>query len=90
MCIHTVLFISTLPHIGYGYDPGKSSVVNSTEYQHVGILILTISAFCDALVPNMQQEMMKINNTSAEELMVNTNVVGLVCVTVYMLFTGHR
>ena len=95
-CMHKVIYsyreyiaalFLCLGAIGYGYDPGKSSVVTA-EYQYLGVLILTISAFCDALVPNIQQDMMKLNNTPAEELMVNTNVVGLVCATCYMIVTG--
>ena len=80
-------FFLCLGAVGYGYDPGKSSIVTG-EYQYLGVMILTISAFCDALVPNIQQDMMKLNNTPAEELMVNTNVVGLVCATLYMILTG--
>lgn len=71
--------------MGYAYNPGKSSAV--TTANTFGIIILTISAFCDALVPNIQQDMMS-KSISAEELMVNTNVVGLVCVSIYMLITG--
>ena len=80
-------FFLCLGAIGYGYDPGKSSIATG-EHQYFGIMILTISAFCDALVPNIQQEMMKLNNLPAEELMVNTNVVGLVCTICYMTITG--
>ena len=81
-------FFLCLGAIGYGYDPGKSSLVSSGEYNYIGIIILTVSAFCDALVPNIQQEMMKISNIPAEELMVNTNAVGLACVSIYMFITG--
>jgi len=80
-------FFLCLGAIGYGYDPGKSSIVDS-QYNYFGIFILSISAFSDALVPNIQQDMMKQQNIPAEGLMVNTNVVGLVVVTMYMAVTG--
>jgi adenosine 3'-phospho 5'-phosphosulfate transporter B3 len=96
-CMHNVAyswreylaaFFLCLGAVGYGYDPGKSSIVQNQDYSHLGILILTISAFCDALVPNIQQDMMKLHNISAETLMVNTNVVGFVCATIYMCISG--
>ena len=69
--------------VGYGYDPGKSNAINPNN-TYIGVSILIFSSFCDALVPNIQQDMMKLNNIPAEELMVNTNVVGLFCVSFYM------
>lgn len=96
-CMHNVsylwrdylaAFFLCLGAVGYGYDPGKSSVVQNGDYKHVGILILVVSAFCDALVPNLQQDMMKLHNISAETLMVNTNVIGFVCASLYLCISG--
>jgi adenosine 3'-phospho 5'-phosphosulfate transporter B3 len=81
-------FFFCLGAVGFSMQPGKSDIVQTDDYSHIGIIILTISSFCDALVPNIQQDMMKLQNISAEELMVNTNVVGLICATVYMGISG--
>ncbi len=41
---------------GYGFNPEKSSSGNDTSY--VGIILLTASIICDAIVPNFQQRLM--------------------------------
>mmetsp|Transcript_7680 Transcript_7680/g.11151 ORF Transcript_7680/g.11151 Transcript_7680/m.11151 type:complete len:348 (-) Transcript_7680:248-1291(-) len=76
---------------GHGNQQGKDAFP--------GIVLLTISIFCDALVPNLKQKLMEpiTDSTSnmprvgvsASQLMVNVNVVGFSILLVYMIFAGH-
>lgn len=85
-----------------GYSWGASSNDNgdvSTSF--MGILLLSTSILCDAIVPNFQQALMAGQNLpledsrestgrglTAAELMVNVNSVGFLGLFVYMLLSG--
>mmetsp|Transcript_13344 Transcript_13344/g.20709 ORF Transcript_13344/g.20709 Transcript_13344/m.20709 type:complete len:350 (-) Transcript_13344:71-1120(-) len=81
---------------GYSFGNGNQQGNDALP----GIILLTISVFCDALVPNLQQKLLEPttngNNTlsragglSASALMVNVNAVGFSGLLVYMIFVGH-
>ena len=85
---------------GYGFNPEKGSSENDTSYY--GIILLTISIICDAIVPNFQQRLMAIptdipmvngrdiscDGLSAQAVMVNTNAIGFGMLSTYMFFNG--
>ena len=86
---------------GYAYGSGSASGMQSNNWY--GVVLLTISIFCDAIVPNLQKMLMsphelphelphsksKAAGLSATELMVNTNAVGFASVLCYMFMTNQ-
>ena len=73
LCFGTSLFV---------YRPPESAAETSL----VGIALLVCAVSCDAFVPNIQQLIM--NHATAEEVMTNSNLVGLIGVSLYMLLHG--
>jgi solute carrier family 35 (adenosine 3'-phospho 5'-phosphosulfate transporter), member B3 len=91
---------------GYSYGSGNNNPSSSPTQQNsnaYGILLLTVSICCDAIVPNLQKMLLSSSSPqqsastkdkaesgglTATELMINTNAVGLAAVLVYMLVTG--
>ncbi len=47
---------------GYGFNPDKSS---NAETSYTGIILLSTSIICDAIVPNFQQRLMSGSNVSS-------------------------
>jgi adenosine 3'-phospho 5'-phosphosulfate transporter B3 len=76
LCLGTASFVYHPPS-----SPGAGA---GTSW--VGILLLLCSVLCDAFVPNVQKSIM--NYVGAEELMTNSNLLGLIGVFLYMLFHG--
>ena len=85
---------------GYSYGAENNSSGNTSKSSAYGILLLTVSIFCDAMVPNLQKVLLSPSsrsnnkqtgngNLSATELMINTNAVGLAAVLIYMIVTGE-
>lgn len=88
---------------GFSYA-AKSSSSSDDNQSMYGISLLIVAIVCDALVPNIQQQLMnpdtKINSVigngkntsktglSAAAVMLNVNVVGFVGVTFFMIFHG--
>lgn len=83
---------------GYAYGSGSEGGMQSNSWH--GVVLLTISIFCDAIVPNLQKILMspheelphsksKADGLSATELMVNTNAVGFASVLCYMFITNQ-
>lgn len=82
---------------GYAYGSGSGGGMLSNSWH--GVVLLTISIFCDAIVPNLQKILMsphelphsksKAAGLSATELMVNTNAVGFASVLCYMFMTNQ-
>lgn len=69
----------------YAYDFNKT---DSSENKWGGIVMLTISIACDAIVPNFQQYLMVEEEISADEVMINTNFMGLILILAYLSFSG--
>ena len=79
LCMGTALFV---------YRPQKNSVSTSDDGSSWGCLLLLLSVVCDSLLPNIQKRMM--SKASPEEVMVNTNLVGMVGMLAYMcVFSDH-
>lgn len=84
---------------GYAMDSSvEHGPVNNSSLP--GLVLLMISIFCDALVPNLQQSLMvtpssttnqmtQTEGLSATELMVNVNAVGFSGLLVYMSAMGQ-
>mmetsp|Transcript_23906 Transcript_23906/g.35449 ORF Transcript_23906/g.35449 Transcript_23906/m.35449 type:complete len:373 (+) Transcript_23906:39-1157(+) len=97
-------FLICLGAAGYSYNGGGgggSGPSNDTSYFGVGLL--SVSILCDAIVPNVQKNLMTISlprtsttdadsvislGLSAQAVMVNTNAVGFGILLVYMLVSG--
>lgn len=73
LCIGTSLFV---------YHPPESAAETSL----IGVALLVCAVSCDAFVPNIQQSIM--THATAEEVMTNSNLVGLIGVSLYMLLHG--
>eukprot|EP00545_Synedropsis_sp_CCMP1620_P008042 CAMPEP_0119020678 /NCGR_PEP_ID=MMETSP1176-20130426/24522_1 /TAXON_ID=265551 /ORGANISM="Synedropsis recta cf, Strain CCMP1620" /LENGTH=208 /DNA_ID=CAMNT_0006975133 /DNA_START=144 /DNA_END=770 /DNA_ORIENTATION=- len=86
---------------GYAIDSSvQHGPVNNSSFP--GLALLVISILCDAIVPNLQQQLMAESSTasskssptetetlSATELMVNVNAVGFAGLLLYMLVMGQ-
>ena len=89
----------------FGSASNRSSTIPSNDETNdytLGITLLTISIFCDAIVPNLQKVLMSppdqlpaqinkstVSGLTASELMINTNTIGFGCVLLYMLGTNQ-
>ena len=90
-----------MPFKGYAYDSGSTSEVSDSS--NIGILLLSCSILCDAIVPNFQQRLMQTNeyaplptnNDSSQQhdglsalaLMFNMNSIGFTTLIMYLLLT---
>ena len=77
LCLGTSLFV---------YDPSKASTSSSTSVFSPGVVLLIAAVTCDAFLPNVQKRM--LSTVSPEELMINSNLMGSLLLSVYMLFSG--
>lgn len=80
---------------GFSYNADATS----SDSSFYGIALLTISILCDALVPNVQKELMSNSlptdkesmqriGLSAQAVMINTNAVGFCMLVCYMVVSG--
>ena len=96
-------FLICLGAAGYSYNGGGgggSTSGNDTSYFGVGLL--SVSILCDAIVPNVQKQLMTVSlprttsgvesgisgGLSAQAVMINTNAVGFGILLVCMLVSG--
>lgn len=87
-----------------GFSFGSMSTSTYEKSSYIGLMLLTTSVICDALVPNLQQQLMnpdqqksldpntdapeKKKGLSAPAVMINVNAVGFVGVSLFMLANG--
>jgi len=94
-------FLICLGAAGYSYNGGSDGASNSnTSYFGIGLLLVSIG--CDAIVPNVQKQLMTVSlprtstvtdsatngGLSAQAVMINTNAVGFGIVLLYMIVSG--
>lgn len=78
----------------FALDPGSGSngreSSEPTEWSQagIGLSMLSVAILCDALVPNAQSRLLE-TQISARQLMVNTNLVGLVLALGWMVSLGE-
>jgi adenosine 3'-phospho 5'-phosphosulfate transporter B3 len=58
------------------------------SFNYYGISLVTFSVVADAFLPNIQERVFE-NGASRTEVTFYTNSLSLVCMTLYMLFTGE-
>lgn len=85
LCCGTALFV---------YKPPSTTPTSVTELPYdqslVGVVLLTCSVICDAILPNVQKRMMAVDSISVEELMMNVNMIGTLGLLFYMLVFDYR
>lgn len=65
----------------------EKGVDDAQENALFGLLLLTIASFADALVPNLQQLVMK-SGASAEQVALRVNIVGTTWLSLFLLVSG--
>jgi drug/metabolite transporter (DMT)-like permease len=76
---------------GFSYNSGNNphgTETNDTIQSTPGLLLLSVSIVCDAIVPNYQKALLN-GGLSANQLMINVNAVGLAALGTYMALTGE-
>lgn len=80
----------------FTYSPGSgggTASVSGNESgsgrEWIGISLLTASVVCDAIVPNWQQALMSSAEVTAEDVMVNSNLIGFVILLAFLVYSGH-
>jgi drug/metabolite transporter (DMT)-like permease len=76
---------------GFSYNSGNNphgTETNDTIQSTPGLLLLSVSILCDAIVPNFQKVLLN-GGLSANQLMINVNAVGLAALGTYMALTGE-
>jgi drug/metabolite transporter (DMT)-like permease len=75
------------PRLGGGQE-GEGDDGDGWSQRGIGLSMLLAAVLCDALVPNAQSRLLD-TKVSATQLMVNTNAVGLVLATGWMIAHGE-
>ncbi|KAH9249037.1 hypothetical protein BASA81_013249 [Batrachochytrium salamandrivorans] len=60
-----------------------------SEYAVVGLGLLTVASLADALVPNIQQVLMRTGQASAQHLAIKVNLIGQAGILGYLLLLGE-
>lgn len=84
LCLGAICFTYSPAAVNSNTSKGESE---SKEW--LGILLLTASVVCDAIVPNWQQSLMSSADVSAEDVLVNTNVIGFLVLLAFMIYSGY-
>lgn len=58
------------------------------EYAFVGLALLTVASLADALVPNIQQALMRTGQASVQHLAIKVNLIGQAAILAYLLVLG--
>ena len=92
-------FLICLGAAGYSFK-GGSEGASDNDKSYFGIGLLVVSIVCDAIVPNVQKQLMTVSlprtgtdsvtngGLSAQAVMINTNAVGFAILLFYMIVSG--